>query len=40
MEVTLVYRTTDGRTSTERKREGLSTTDDGGFQIESDVPAE
>ncbi len=39
VEVTLVYRTTDGRTTTERKREELSATDDGSFQIESDVPA-
>ena len=29
LEVTLVYRTTDGKTSTERKREDLSVTDDG-----------
>ena len=39
VDVTLVYRTTDGRTSTEHKREELSTTDDGGYRIESDVPA-
>ena len=39
VEVTLVYRTKDGRTSTERKREGLSTTEGGGYQIVSDVPA-
>jgi len=39
VEVTLVYRTKNGRTSTERKREGLSTTEDGGYQIVSDVPA-
>jgi hypothetical protein len=39
VEVTLVYRTTDGKTSTERKREKLSATDNGSYQIESDVPA-
>ena len=39
VEVTLVYRTTKGTTSTERKRETLSKTDDGDYQIESDVPA-
>ncbi len=39
VEVTLVYRTTDGGTSTEHKRETLSTTDDGGYLIESDQPA-
>jgi hypothetical protein len=39
VEVTLVYRTTDGRTSTEHKREELSATDNGSYRIESDVPA-
>ncbi len=39
VEVTLVYRTTDGRTSTEHKREELSTTSSGGYEIEADVPA-
>ncbi len=39
VEVTLVYRTTGGRTSTERKREQLSRTDDGDYQIVSDTPA-
>ena len=39
VEVTLVYRTTDGRTSTERKRETLVAGPDGGYLIESDVPA-
>lgn len=38
VDVTLVYRTTDGTTSTERKREQLTPTDDG-FLLESDVPA-
>jgi serine/threonine protein kinase len=39
VDVTLVYRTTDGQTSTERKREVLGATDGGGYQIESDVSA-
>jgi hypothetical protein len=38
VEVTLVYRTTDGRTSTEHKREVLSRSGDG-FRFESDEPA-
>ncbi len=38
VEVTLAYRTKDGRVSTERKREGLITAD-GGYLLESDVPA-
>jgi hypothetical protein len=39
VEVTLVYRTTGGRTSTERKREVLVPDGDGGFLLQSDVPA-
>jgi serine/threonine protein kinase len=39
VDVTLVYRTTDGKTSTERKREVLGQADDGGYLIESDVSA-
>ena len=39
VDVTLVYRSTDGRTSTEHKREELSTTGHGGYRIVSDVPA-
>ncbi len=37
--VTLVYHSNDGRTSTERKVEGLVASDDGGFLIDSDEPA-
>ncbi|MET0840431.1 MAG: protein kinase [Marmoricola sp.] len=37
--VSLVYRTNDGRTSTERKVEGLVESDDGGYLIDSDEPA-
>lgn len=37
--VTLTYRGTDGRTSTERKLEGLVASADGGYLIDSDVPA-
>ena len=39
VDVTLVYRTTDGRTSTERKREGLVQAPGGGYRLNSDVPA-
>jgi serine/threonine protein kinase len=39
VEVTLVYRTTDGRTSTERKVETLTSDGEGGYLLESDVPA-
>ena len=39
VEVTLVYRTTDGGRSTERKVEGLVESDDGGYLIDSDEPA-
>jgi serine/threonine protein kinase len=39
VEVTLVYRTTDGRTSTERKVETLTGDGEGGYLLESDVPA-
>ena len=38
VEVTLAYRTKDGKVSTERKREGLISSD-GGYLLESDVPA-
>jgi hypothetical protein len=37
--VTLTYRGTDGRTSTERKLEGLVSDGDGGYLIDSDEPA-
>jgi eukaryotic-like serine/threonine-protein kinase len=37
--VALTYHTTDGRVSTERKREGLIRDSDGGYLINSDVPA-
>ena len=39
VQVTLVYRTSDGQTSTERKVEGLVESDDGGYLIDSDEPA-
>jgi serine/threonine protein kinase len=39
VDVTLTYRTTDGRVSTEHKRERLSTTATGGYLLESDAPA-
>jgi serine/threonine protein kinase len=39
VDVTLTYRTTDGRVSTEHKRERLSTTEGGGYLLESDDPA-
>jgi hypothetical protein len=39
VEVTLVYTSTNGKTSTEHKRETLSKADDGSYQIEADVPA-
>jgi serine/threonine protein kinase len=39
VEVTLVYRSSDGRTSTERKVETLTSDGDGGYLLESDVPA-
>jgi hypothetical protein len=39
VEVTLTYRGTDGRVSTERKREGLIRSDDGGYLLDTDVPA-
>ncbi len=39
VDVTLVYRTTDGRTSTERKQEGLVPSDDGGYLLNTDTPA-
>ena len=39
VEVTLVYRGTNGTTSTERKREGLVPDGDGGYLIDSDQPA-
>jgi hypothetical protein len=38
--VTLTYRTTDGRVSTERKREGLIRDSEGGYLLDSDVPAD
>jgi len=39
VQVTLVYHTSDGRTSTERKVEGLVKSDNGGYLIDSDEPA-
>jgi hypothetical protein len=39
VEVTLTYRTTDGKVSTERKREGLVQSSDGGYLLDTDVPA-
>ena len=39
VDVTLVYRTTSGGTSTERKREGLVPDGNGGYLLQSDVPA-
>ena len=39
VEVTLVYRSTDGRTSTERKLEGLVPDDEGGWLLNTDEPA-
>jgi serine/threonine protein kinase len=39
VQVTLVYHTSDGRTSTERKVEGLVESDNGGYLIDSDEPA-
>jgi hypothetical protein len=39
VDVTLVYHTTSGGTSTERKREGLIPDGNGGYLIQSDVPA-
>ena len=35
VDVTLVYRTTGGRTSTRAQAQGLSTSDDGDYLIES-----
>ena len=40
VEITVTYRTTDGRVSTERKREGLVPSDDGGYLLDTDVPAQ
>ena len=39
VDVTLVYRSTDGTTSTERKREGLVPDGDGGWLLNTDEPA-
>ena len=39
VDVTLVYHTTDGRSSREHKREGLVKAPDGGYLLNSDVPA-
>ena len=39
VDVTLVYRSTNGATSTERKREGLVNGDDGGYLLDTDTPA-
>jgi len=39
VDVTLTYRTTDGRVSTERQRLDLIRSDDGGFLINGDEPA-
>jgi eukaryotic-like serine/threonine-protein kinase len=39
VQVTLIYHTSDGRTSTEHKVEGLVESDDGGYLIDSDEPA-
>ena len=39
VDVTLVYRSTDGGTSTEHKREGLVPNDDGGWLLNTDEPA-
>ncbi len=40
VEVTLTYRSTDGKVSTERKREGLVTGSDGGYLLDTDVAAQ
>ena len=39
VQVTLVYHTSDGRTSTEHKVEGLVESDDGSYLIDTDEPA-
>jgi len=39
VEVILMYRKTDGRTSTERKREGLVKGSDGDYLLDTDTPA-
>ncbi len=39
VQVTLTYRTTDGKVSTERKREGLVESSDGGYLLDTDSPA-
>ena len=39
VDVTLTYRSTDGSVSTEHKREGLIEDGDGGYLLDSDVPA-
>ncbi len=40
VDVTLVYRRTNGETSTERKQEGLVSDGDGGYLLDTDTPAE
>ena len=39
MDVTLVYRGTDGQASTERKQEGLISDGAGGYLLDTDDPA-
>ena len=39
VDITVTYRTTDGRVSTERKREGLVRDDNGSYLLDTDVPA-
>ncbi len=39
VDITVVYRGTDGKTSTERKRETLVKSEDGGYLLDTDVPA-
>ena len=39
VEVTLTYRSTDGKVSTERKREGLLRSSDGNYLLDTDLPA-
>ena len=39
VDITVVYRSTDGKTSTERKREGLVKSEDGGYLLDTDTPA-
>ncbi len=40
VDVTLVYRGTDGQVSTERKQEGLISDGDGGYLLDTDTPAQ